>query len=130
MKPIDFTIAIKKLSLCYSKNFDEETTKLWYEYFKDINKDIFNNCIDKIIKENKFLPSVADILKECDEQKGQTRYNILEVMNNDGYFRSLTEYEKAVRWIEKDNIPHWFIEDMKKYYNKYLENKNIKLIGD
>lgn len=69
-------------------------------------------------------------MKECDKQKGQTRYNILEAMNNDGYFRSSKEYDKAIRWIEKDNIPNWFIEDMKKYYNKYLENKNIKLIGE
>lgn len=130
MKAIEFTIAIKKLSLCYNKEFDEETIKLWYEYFKDINKDTFYKCIDKIIKENKFIPSVADILKECDKQKEQTRYNILEIMNNDNYFKNENEYEKAIKWLEKNNIPYWFKNDMKKYYNKYLENKNIKLIGE
>jgi hypothetical protein len=130
MKQIEFTIAIKKLSLCYNKDFDEDTIRIWYDYFKDIDIQVFNKCIDKIIKQNKFMPNVSELLKECELQKKQTVYNILELMNKNNYFKTEKEYEKANMWLEKEIIPGWFLNDMKKYYNSYLENKNIKLLGE
>lgn len=129
MKPIEFTMMIKKLSLCYGKDFDEDQIKIWYEYFKDIKKEVLNSSLDKIIKNNKYMPSISEILEECKTHQKHNRYNIIEVMKRNGYFKISTEYDKANKWIEEENIPKWFLEDMKKYYNNYLENKEQKLIG-
>lgn len=130
MKPIEFTKEMKILSISYNKDFDEETISYWYKHFENTNKDILSKAIKKIVKNNRYMPSIAEILKECDIQKKQNAINIIQQMKNNGYFKQELEYEKAIKWVEKENIPTWFLNDMKNYYNKFLENKELKLIGE
>ena len=130
MKAIEFAKQMKILSISYNKDFNEETISYWYKHFENINKDILNMAVKKIVTNNKFMPSIAEILKECDIQKKQNALNIIQQMKNDGYFKQELEYEKAIKWIEKENIPNWFSNDMKNHYNNYLENKELKLIGE
>lgn len=129
MKPIEFTKEMKILSISYNKDFTEETIVLWYEQFKNINKDILHKSIQKLITTNKYMPSIAEILEICKQEEKNMKITILEIMKNNNYFKSLQEYDKTIKFVEKDIIPNWLLEDMRKYYStKLLDNK--KLIGE
>ena len=63
-------------------------------------------------------------------------------MKKDGYFKLGVEplspeqeernYDKSIRWIEREIIPGFLLEDMQKYINntKELKNKNHYQIGN
>ena len=127
MDIMEFTKAIKMLSIAYNKDFDEDAVKIWYVNFKDIRIDIFMNTIKNVIKKNKFMPSIAELLDECEKSKTQKKYEILEQMKLDGYFSDGLEYDKAITWLESGIIPNWFKEDMKKYNRLMIENKQMLL---
>lgn len=130
MTPVEFTKQMKILALSYNKEFDEDTVTIWYEYFKEIKKEILEVSLKQIIMKNKYMPSISEILEECKKQKENTRHEIVEFMNKQGYFKSLDEYDKANKWLNEDIIPNWFVEDMKKYYTNFIEYKNQKLLSE
>lgn len=124
MTPIEFTKQMKILALSYGKEFNEDTIQVWYEYFKNINKEILESTIKQIVLKSKYMPSIAELIEEANKQNENTRFKILEVMKADNYFKTPEEYSKATKWLETNIIPSWFKEDMKKYYNnevKYIE---------
>lgn len=123
MNTIEFTKAMKILTMSYNKDFDEETLKIWYLQFKNINSTVFINAINKKVRESKFMPSIAELLEECEKQKDERKFNILLQMKLDGYFKCNCEYDKAIKFIEENNIPSWLKEDMKKYNQAMIENK-------
>lgn len=125
MKAIEFTKEIKILAMSYNKDFTEETISLWYEQFKDLKKDNLHNAIKKIITTSKFMPSIAELLEGCKEENKKAKIKILEKMKSNGYFKSNLEYDKVIKWIDKDITPAWLLDDMKKYFIK----ENQKLIG-
>lgn len=127
MDIMEFTKAIKMLSIAYNKDFDEDAIKLWYLNFKDIKIEILINTIKNVIKEKKFMPTIAELLEECEKSKKQKKYEILEQMKKDGYFKDALEYDKAINWLESGVIPSWFKEDMKKYNRLMLENNKLLL---
>lgn len=129
MKPVEFTKLMKILTMSYSKDFDEEMIQVWYLQFKDINKETLYNAINEIVRKSKFMPSIAELLEECGKQKQNLKYNILELMNKDGYFKTAEEYEKATMFMDKNIIPSWLKEDIKKYQTIMIENKNL-MIGE
>lgn len=127
MNIMEFTKIIKLLSIAYNKDFDEDTLKLWYFNFKDIKLDIFAQSVKKIIKENKFMPSIAELLEKCEKSKESIKYNILLTMKQDGYFKDEYEYDKAIKFIEEGIIPNWLKQDMKNYQLNEIENNSLLL---
>ena len=125
MKPIEFTKEMKILSISYNKDFDEETINYWYKHFKNINKDIFTKAINKAIANNKYIPSIAELLEICNKEQKNVKLIVLEKMKNDNYFKTSKEYEKVITWIEKDITPEWLLNDMKNYFIN-----NQKLLGE
>jgi hypothetical protein len=119
----EFIKIMKILSLSYSKDFDEDTIKVWYMQFKNIEIEIFKKAINEIIRRNKFMPSIAELLEECEKQNKNKKFSVLEKMKSDGYFKYVSEYDKATKWLESEIIPDWFKEELKKY-------KDIKLIEE
>lgn len=130
MTPIEFTQQMKILATSYGKDFDEDTITVWYQYFKNIEKETFKKSLNKIITTNKFMPSIAEILEKCKKEKNDIKLFVLEKMKENGYFKSENEYDKALTFLEKEIIPNWLLEDMKKYYNNFLINKEVKMIGE
>lgn len=130
MTPIEFTQQMKILATSYGKDFDEETITVWYQYFKNIEKETFKKSLNKIITTNKFMPSIAEILENCKKEKDNTKLFIVEKMKENGYFKSENEYEKTLTFLEKEIIPTWLLKDMNKYYNDFLTNKETKMIGE
>lgn len=129
MNIVEFTKIIKYLSMAYNKDFDEDTLRLWYFNFKDIKSDILAQSVKKIIRENKFMPSIAELLEECEKSKETAKYNILTIMKKDGYFADDYEYDKATQFLQEGNIPDWLKKDMEKYNKLLIENKTKLLEG-
>lgn len=125
MSEIEFLKVIKILQASYLKDFDEDTIKIWYIQFKDIKYNILLNAVTSILRKNKYMPSISEILEECDNASNKVKYDILEKMKKSNYFKSSLEYEKATNWLDKNIIPEWLKNDMKLYINKQI-GVNIK----
>ncbi len=126
------------------------TLKVAYPYFfKDMSEDeaiafitlytkklskyepnIVITAIDKIITSSKFMPSIAEVLEKCDEEKSKNNQDIISKMIDDNYFKNQQEINKAVSWLDEGVIPQWFKKDMEKYgyneLNQQLLNNNFK----
>lgn len=130
MKEEQFVKILKLLGTAYNKEFDKEQTEVWYSFLKKYQYEVLLDAIKNIISKNKYMPSISEVEEECKKQKENIRHEIVEFMNKQGYFKSIEEYDKANKWLNEDVIPHWFLEDMKNYYSKFIEYKNQKLLGD
>ena len=123
MTKIDFIKGMKLLQGSYSKDFTEDELQIWYIQFENINTDTFYKAINNIVRTSKFMPSIAEILEKCSEENNTKRFEIIDYMKEQNYFKEETEYNKAITWLEKNIIPEWFKNDMKKYYKKQIEMK-------
>jgi hypothetical protein len=122
MNIIEFMGVMKKMSMIYFKQFDEETVKIWYEFLKDEKKDVLENAINEIIKSSKFFPNVAQVLEECKIQQKLKEIKVLYEMKEANYFKNGEEYIKALNFINERNIPQWLKNDMNNYYSRKLLN--------
>lgn len=132
-KDITKFILVLKTAYPYSfKDMSEEDTEnlvdLYCEMLCKYNSETLEAVAKEIVKTRKFMPSISEIIDLCKEKKVYKRNEIIELMIKDGYFKSPREIEKVYMWIDEGIIPSWLQEDMKKYYNKGLENKEIKLL--
>lgn len=108
-----------------SKDSSLAFVKLYYSKLKKYDYQIVAKAIDDIITNNNYMPSLAEIIKECDKQ--YRIYNTMKIkeLYRQGYFKTDEEYGKAMMWLldEKPLVPSWLEEDMKKI-------GDIKLIED
>ena len=97
---------------------------------QEYSYETFKKAVKNIIKTSKFLPKISELVEECENSKEQARFEILEYMNAMGYFKesgyAISEYEKAIKWLETGIIPKWFKDDMTKYY-KMMKHKYYSL---
>ena len=136
-----------KLKIAYPYYFkdltEEETLGLYATYEEELsqyNEETIIIAIKNIIRNNKYMPSLSEIIEQCDKYRTHQTNEIVELMWKDGYFKKGTygelddaqaykNYNKTLKFIEEGIIPEWLREDMKKYYNILLTNKEIKYIG-
>lgn len=152
---------IAKLRIAYPyyfKELDEDMLlgliKMYQDQITGYTPEIVLKAIDEIIRTSKFMPTIAEILDKCDGQAKTYTFDILKVMQEDGYFKrgaygdlgenqAIRNYEKATMWLSKGIIPEWLLEDMKKYGYKVnillpdkgneikevgVKNENIRLL--
>ena len=147
-KSISIILARLKLAYpYYFKNLNDEEFIGLISMFQDGLEDYSNNnilleAVKSIIKKSKFMPTIKEIIDECELIKISKIKVLLKDMLKDGYFRtgivelnSIQEnknFSKAVEWINLGIIPDWFKEDMKKYIlknkNKYIKNETFYLL--
>ena len=151
---------IAKLRLAYPyyfKDLDEDMILGLVGMFNDslcyYSPQCLNAAINSIIKESKFMPTIAEIIEKCDSCIGHFTHSVLEKMKNEGYFRTCgfleatpeeesRRYDKACSFVERNIIPDWLLVDMKKYGyqehklsigtdedNLMLGESNLKMIG-
>lgn len=123
---------IAKLKVAYPYYFkdlsDEEFLgmfNLYQENLSEYGSNTLLEALKQIIKNNKFMPSIKEIIDTCEKCKTYKKNYVLEKMYQDGYFKDVREYEKALMFAEKDIMPQWLLSDMKKYIpqnNKPLLN--------
>ena len=121
---------IARLKLAYPYFFEKLTDEefiglisMYQEMLKEFDDETLKSAITSIIKKSKFMPSINEILDECNFFKKKSKNKIIELMEKDNYFKSVSEIEKAYKFLENDNIPNWFLKDLKKY--GYVDNYNL-----
>lgn len=141
---------IAKLKIAYPYYFKELKTddlagiiSMYQEFLSGYNELTLNSAIRNIISKSRYMPTLNDLIEECECSKVYRGNEILKRMQADGYFKNgvceldsihaIRNYEKSLMWIEKGIIPEWLLDDMKKYGyiedEKILITNNLKKIG-
>ena len=139
MEQLHFNKLVKVLRLTYSYYFKdmgkEETllfNQLYYSKLKIYNYDIVAKAIDKIITTSKYMPTLAELVEECEKQKKLFYKDILMGLYQHNYFKDEREYNKVLMWFDRENpiIPGWLKEDIDKILGegkiKQLETEENK----
>lgn len=117
-----FVKCMTYLGIAYNKEYSRFEVEQHYEFLKEYSYEELKKAIKGIIKKSKFLPKINELIEECEIVKEEVKFNILEVMKNDGYFKNIKEYEKATNFLKSGIIPKWFANDMNNYRKKQLTN--------
>ncbi len=121
-----FAKAMLYLGMAYNKEIQQGTIQIWYEYFKEGDINVLMKAIKNISASSKFLPTVAELIEECEKIEHNFRYEIIEKMREDGYFKrcvvgeqseieEMIDYNKAIACVCREIIPSWLEEDMISY---------------
>lgn len=128
---------IIKLQIAYPSYFNklsqEESIALAQMYKDELSKyseEILSSSIKNIIRNNKFMPNLSEIIDECEKNNKRYVNGIIELMKQDGYFKNATELDKVYMWLDKGIIPSWLKEDMSKYDLEQLTNKTLMIEGN
>lgn len=114
----------------YFKNLDEEDSEMFLQFYysklKKYRYEIVTKAIDNLITTHEFMPSLAEVINECDKQSKYYYRGVLEKMYQEKYFKTDEEYGKAVMWLLEDKpiIPEWLKQDV----DKFIETSRIKQI--
>ena len=106
---------------------------MFQEELSGYNELTISNATKSIIRNNKFMPTLKEIIDECEKAKTYKTNAVIEKMIKAGYFKDPREIDKTYKFIEEGIIPDWLVEDMKKYgyeEEKSLEYNNFKLLDD
>lgn len=127
MTPEQFKDSMSYLGIAYGKEFTQQELTVYYDFLKEFSDETLVKAIKNIIKTSKFMPKINELVEECENSKEQARFEILEYMKAMGYFKesgyAISEYEKAIKWLETGVIPHWFKDDMTKYYKMMKQER-------
>ena len=133
MKNVELVQGLQMLGMAYGKEFTQQECELYYEFLQEYSYETFKTAIKNIIRTSKFIPKINELIAACDNAKEQVRFDILEFMNDKGYFKAPIEYEKASLFMERGNVPEWLQKDINEYYKmmrqETLEHKETLMIG-
>lgn len=117
----------------YFKEMEEEDSRaflsLYSKKLKDFEYQVAAKAIDEIITKSKFMPTLSEVLEECNRQKRIYYKTVIDEMYKSKYFATDQEYGKALTWLfeEKPIIPSWLQQDIIKFKNqKQIEMKEEK----
>ena len=123
MEQLYFNKLIKALTVAYPyyfKDMDKENAilfnQLYYSKLKKYDYQVAAKAIDNIITNSNYMPTLAEIIKECDKEYKNYNKLRIEQLYKQGYFKSDEEFGKAMMWLLEDKplIPNWLENDMKK----------------
>ena len=123
MSELECTKGLTYLGTAYGKKYSQMECEQHYDFLRDYNYKTFVAAIKNIIRKSKFLPKITELLEECENCKERTKFEVLEYMNSQGYFKDGSEYDKAIMFLERNNIPEWFKADLREYHRMMLENR-------
>lgn len=127
------SVIIARLKIAYPYYFKDLTMEelaglvsMYQEELGIYNELTLMDAIKSIIRKNKFMPTIKEIIDECENLKSYKKNIIIEKMRANGYFKrcvvgeldddqAFRNYEKALMWLEEGIIPTWLLEDMRKY---------------
>lgn len=130
---------IAKLKIAYPYYFKELKKEelagmisMYQDFLSDYNELTLNSAIKSIISKSKYMPSMNELLEECELCKTTQKNIVIEKMIKAGYFKDSREIEKTYHFLEEGIIPKWLLEDMKKYGYEdghNLISTNSKMLG-
>lgn len=138
---------ILKFKIAYPQFFRDMTKEdvlgliaMYKEQLNGYSYNLVSKAIDKIISKNKYMPSIAEIIDECESVNVNYLLNIVKVMYDDGYFHRGIErlsdeqasrnYDKTINWLEKGIIPSFLKADMEEYMKNHeqIESQERKYL--
>ena len=141
----EIVMKLKTMYPYYFEKMDEmqiaSLCKTYQEELSQYNEETLTSAIKEIIRTSKYMPSLNEIIEQCEKSRTHKANEIVELMWKDGYFKkgaygelddsqAYRNYNKTLKFIEEGIIPDWLREDMKKYYSQMLTNKEVKLIEE
>ena len=133
MTQLDFISGMKRFSSYYFKELTNDHLAIWYEMFKDVSIDDFNQAIKEISRESQYMPNANILLEKCSQINIRNISQIVQFMYEDGYFHSGVEklsdehanrnFDKTMMWIEKGIIPSFLEDDINSYLVKYKQSR-------
>ena len=132
MEQLNFSKIVNVLRIAYPyyfKDMEKESTimfnQLYYSKLKRYDYAVVSNAINKIIENSEFMPTIAEIMAECDKETRKLYKIKIDKMYSNGYFKTDQEYGKALQWLFEDKpiIPSWLLEEIKGYEEKLLTSK-------
>lgn len=141
----EIVMKLKTMYPYYFEKMDEmqiaSLCKTYQEELSQYNEETLMSAIKNIIRTSKYMPSLNEIIEQCEKSRVHQTNKIVDLMWQDGYFKkgaygelddsqAYRNYNKTLKFIEEGIIPEWLREDMKKYYNQMLTNKEVKLIEE
>lgn len=133
MTQLDFISGMKRLSSYYFKELTNDHLAIWYEMFKDVSIDDFNQAIKEISRESQYMPNANILLEKCSQINIRNISQIVQFMYEDSYFHSGVEklsdehanrnFDKTMMWIEKGIIPSFLEDDINSYLVKYKQSR-------
>lgn len=137
MEQSNFSKIVNVLRIAYPyyfKDMEKESTimfnQLYYSKLKKYDYVVVSSAINKIIEKNEFMPTIAEILTECDKETRRLYKIKIDKMYANGFFKTDQEYGKALQWLFEDKpiIPNWLLEEINGYEEKLLmSKKQIKM---
>lgn len=128
---------IAKLKVAYPYYFDKLNNDmflglvaLYQEHLSSFNEQTLKKAFNSIIHKNKFMPSLSEIIEECEKNITYNRNYVIEKMIDNGYFTNSREIEKTYHFLEEGIIPKWLQKDMREYEQRLLAKENLKMIGE
>lgn len=132
MTEIEITKGLSYLGIAYGKEYTKIEVQQHYDFLKEYSYETFIKATKNIIRNSKFLPKINELLEECERQKTEMKFDIIEFMNKQGYFKDIKEYEQANLFMSENIMPEWFKNDINKYCEimkqEKLEHKEILMI--
>lgn len=133
MTELEITKGLSYLGTAYGKEYTKIEVQQHYDFLKEYTYEVFIKSIKNIIRKSTFLPKINELLEECEKQKESIKFDVIEFMNNHGYFKSSQEYEKACLFMQDGVVPKWLQEDINKYYilmkQETIDTKDTLLIA-
>lgn len=135
MEQSNFSKIVNVLRIAYPyyfKDMEKESTimfnQLYYSKLKRYDYVVVSSAINKIIEKSEFMPTIAEILTECDKETRRLYKIKIDKMYTNGFFKTDQEYGKALQWLFEDKpiIPNWLLEEINGYEEKLLISKKNK----
>ena len=132
MEQLNFSKIVNVLRIAYPyyfKDMEKESTimfnQLYYSKLKKYDYVVVSNAINNIIENSEFMPTIAEIMAECDKETRKLYKIKIDKMYSNGYFKTDQEYGKALQWLFEDKpiIPSWLLDEIKGYEEKLLTSK-------
>ena len=112
MNKEQFIKGLKYLGIAYNKEFNEEQATVWYDFFKDVDFEVFRQAVKRIIPKSKYMPSIAELRSEVANITNpilqldvDAEWNkVLTFIRRYGTYISKEEYENAFNSTTKGII--------------------------
>ena len=125
MEKIEFVKGMSYLGVATGKEYTQEECNVFYDFLKDYNYKVFIQAIKNRIKKSSFPPKINELIEECDLCDNNFKLIIIDFMKESGYFKDVSEYDKAMTFVKRGIVPEWLKQDI----NKYFKMMNLKQIG-
>lgn len=125
---IEQSLQIKRMLEGNFLKVKELDDNLFVAMMADYEFLVMVEAVKNYIITNKFQPTIAALIEEYNKIKLFHKTEIVRQMRDAGCFKSSSEYQKALTFIERDIIPDWFRDMMIKFINQPKLSKDKQLL--